>query len=124
MSDEGEPDAAELAQLCRELRVLRAMAERAGLGDGFAALLAAARRGEPLREHLAALGPVGATHRGEPPAELPPDTGPVELFGTGPGHVAVGAYRCPVGRCARRERPGPEDDLPQCALHGRPLRFE
>ncbi|MFE2034944.1 hypothetical protein ACWC0A_06070 [Streptomyces scopuliridis] len=116
-----------LSVLCRELPELRAVAEETGDGDRLEEALAAARRGEPVAERLRALGLLRlleswGTTRGVPQEGEP--SGLVALpGGDRGGRVALGGYRCPAGACRRAEQPRPGDDLPVCALHGRPLRF-
>ncbi|GAB2873884.1 hypothetical protein GCM10027074_47070 [Streptomyces deserti] len=126
-------DTAELlGALCRELPALRTVAEETGDGPGLEEVLAAARRGEPVTDRLRELGLLGLleswTARQVPAGPQPPPPpgggGLVALPGLdGSGRVAYGRYRCPAGTCRRAELPRPGDDLPMCALHGRPLRF-
>jgi hypothetical protein len=40
---------------------------------------------------------------------------------TGGGRSVPGAYVCPVDVCARWQYRQPDDDLPTCYLHDRPL---
>ncbi|MFJ3668115.1 hypothetical protein ACIPSE_16900 [Streptomyces sp. NPDC090106] len=117
-----------LGALCRELPGLRSAARDLGEGPAMEELLAAARRGEPVEDRLRALGlldPLGPDRPGTG-RNVPGQSGGalVPVHGVdASGHVAPGHYRCPVDICSRVERPRPGDDLPLCALHGRPLRF-
>lgn len=124
-----------LSVLCRELPELRAVADETGDGAGLEEALAAARRGEPIDERLRRLGLLrlleARTERGAGQPQMPPgtrgDASPGAMVGLPGGdrggHVAFGRYRCPAGVCRRAEQPGPGEDLPVCALHGKPLRF-
>lgn len=115
-----------LSVLCRELPALRKVAEDTGDGRRLEEVLAAARRGEPVIERLRELGLLRLLEPGTMRAVPPPSeqSGLVSLpGGDSGGHVAFGMYRCPDGDCRRAERPRPGDDLPFCALHGKPLRF-
>ncbi|GAB2732971.1 hypothetical protein [Streptomyces bullii] len=122
-----------LGVLCRALPELRTVAEETGDGTALEELLAAARRGEPVIDRLRQLGLLELLDTWAPrrppadvrgPASPPGGGGLVALPGVdGSGHVAHGRYRCPARTCRRAELPRPGDDLPMCALHGRPLRF-
>ena len=120
-------ETAALPALCRGLTELRHVAEESGRGPDFDALIDAARQGQPLAPHAHRLGlshalVSGGARGAEPGAATGPE-GVVELLRREGGHVPQGAYRCPVGRCRRVERPAPGEDLPVCGIHGRPLRF-
>ncbi|MGW3145408.1 MULTISPECIES: hypothetical protein [Streptomyces] len=83
----------------------------------------AARAGEPIEEHLAALGlPQAPAPRGtqedEPRSSLPTrvtDAAPRALLGD---HV------CPRGVCARREQRSADAQRPVCEVFDLALRFE
>ncbi|WP_405734905.1 hypothetical protein OG885_24130 [Streptomyces sp. NBC_00028] len=117
-----------LGALCRQLPVLRDYARQTGDSVALEEVLAAARRGEPVVEGLRELGLLRVLEpfdaRTTPRDAGPPGGGLVALPGVDhSGRIAHGDYRCPAGSCSRTEQPRPGDDLPVCALHGRPLGF-
>jgi hypothetical protein len=120
-----------LASLCLELRELKQVAAVNGKAAELESVVAAARRGEPIEDGLRELGLLSilasSTSRGTlaedgQASQYPSMTSiPGGLAG---GRVAHGAYRCPERICPRSATPGPGEDLPTCAIHGRSLRFE
>lgn len=114
-----------LEVLCRDLPDFRRVADRTGRPGALAAVLDAARRGEPIEDLLRTAGLLSALNAGTSRNVVPADEGLVAIgvSGTG-GHVTVGAYRCPADLCARVERPAAGDDMPECAVHRRSLRFD
>lgn len=116
-----------LAALCEDYPDLKLVADRTGRSAEFAAIVRAARTGEPIEELLRSAGLLsalqGGASRGLP--GTPGEGAIVGLAGVAPGgHVARGDYRCPTDACLRVARPGAGEDRPVCGLHGRALRFE
>ncbi|MFC8078976.1 hypothetical protein ACFUN8_25985 [Streptomyces sp. NPDC057307] len=120
-----ERDRLDLAGFCRDIAALRRVAEEEGLSAELESAVEALRRGEPLRPHLTRLGLEydGTRPSRQGPLATPPAQPPMNLPGIGGGHTAVGVYRCPAARCARREQPQPGDDLPMCRVYAQPLTF-
>lgn len=117
----------ELAALCVELPELRAvMRPSPARWELLQQAVEAARRGEPLAEHLRKLGVTSLHDRGG--AAEPADDGrkgsSAAPWDTGGGHSVDGVYVCPLGVCGRVRVRYPGDPLPVCHLHDRPLRFE
>ncbi|WP_329337409.1 hypothetical protein OG866_23170 [Streptomyces sp. NBC_00663] len=117
-----------LGELCRQLPVLREYARQTGDSVALEEILAAARRGEPVIEGLRELGLLRVLAMGErvEPRNASEWSGGAMVALPGADHsgrLAYGDYRCPAGSCSRAEQPRPGDDLPVCALHGRPLSF-
>ncbi|MEU2052712.1 hypothetical protein [Streptomyces bungoensis] len=82
----------------------------------------AARAGEPLDEHLSALGLL----RPPPPpgaGDARSTTLPPAVAGAGPRTVP-GAYVCPRGVCARREPRRVDEEVPVCEVFDLALRFD
>jgi hypothetical protein len=115
-----------LAVLCRELPEFHEVAAMTGKTAALAAVLKAAREGEPIEELLRSAGLLSALDSGTS-RSFPGSGDPglvVALGGSTGGHVALGTFRCPAEICDRAERPGAVDDMPVCAVHRRALRFD
>lgn len=122
----------QLALLCQQLPRLRRM-HRGPVGAGKRLVIdravRAARAGEPIDEHLDALG-LGRVDPGDT-AEEPEDADPETPRTTLPTRVADGAPRalpgrhvCPRGLCARRERRAVDEARPLCDIFDQALRFD
>lgn len=112
-----------VAEFCRLLPTSRRRARSEGwvelLELAEARLLACELPAREVLEDLwTALGLRGVRRRGRS-LELPPGQDPVP--------PPDGAYVCPGPvsgrRCTRVVERGPSEPLPECALHGQPLRF-
>jgi hypothetical protein len=134
----------QLALLCQQLPRLRRM-HRGPVGAGKRLVIdravRAARAGEPIDEHLDALGlgrvePGGTALGGAAPGhtaeeEELADADPEPPRTTLPTRVADGAPRalpgghvCPRGVCARRERRAVDEARPVCDIFDQALRFD
>ncbi|GAA1674165.1 hypothetical protein GCM10009830_20670 [Glycomyces endophyticus] len=114
-----------LSALCQNHSSLRAVADAEGNSAQFAAVTAAARRGDPLEEPLRRAGLLSVIRAGGSRGFQGdgPEGGPVEL-GFGEGRLAVGDYRCPEDVCDRIARPRAGEPRPECSVFRRALRFE
>ncbi|MEU2060215.1 hypothetical protein [Streptomyces sp. NPDC013455] len=113
----------QLALLCSRLPQLRRLhqgpvgAARRRVVDQA---VRAARAGEPVTAHLLELGLL--TTAG-PAADEVRSSRPTSIADDGP-HTVSGAYVCPRGLCARRERRRADQELPVCEVFDVALRYD
>jgi hypothetical protein len=118
-----ERDSRLVAEFCAALPEMR----RAADSEGWSGLLdatneelrlRAAPPGDVLDRLWEYLGLRGVTRRG---ARVP-----IAVAGQDPVPPPEGSYRCPgphPDRCSRCEQREPSGPVPECALHGLPMRF-
>ncbi|MGW1287506.1 hypothetical protein ACWD4N_28370 [Streptomyces sp. NPDC002586] len=116
----------QLALLCSQLPRLRRM-HQGPVGAARRLVLdravRAARDGEPLAEHLAALGlPVNPAMPSPAGPDVVRSTLPTAVTAGG-AHAVPGEHVCPRGVCARRERRHVDQALPVCEVFDLALRF-
>ena len=112
-----------LAALCADLPDLQLVASRTGKAAELAAVVRAARAGEPIEEPLRDAGLLAALEGWASRGLFDTPGAIVALAGASGGHASRGDYRCPADACLRVARPGIGEDRPVCGLHGRALRF-
>lgn len=119
-----------LAQLCDDLEGLRYLAARRRVTAEFEGLIASARDGKPVAEHLTELLGIeiaSPNEVDESRSRGPLDTrsggeGVVGVLGAD-GHVTDGVYVCPRAACDREVRREAGDPVPFCGLHDRDMRY-
>jgi hypothetical protein len=85
----------------------------------------AARAGEPVGEHLEALGLRRTAEEPDAPADEEPGrtTLPARVAADAP-RALLGGHVCPRGVCARREPRAVDQERPVCDIFDQALRFE